>query len=71
MSIDRGLRIWFKTKGILGTKEYFLAIEEMTFTYLSSDSTKLYQEFSSFIETCNTSEAKALGMLMKGFRYNY
>ena len=69
VSIDRGLRIWFKTKGILGTKEYFLAIEQMTFTCLSNDSTKLCQEINSFTETHNTPETKALGTLMGGFRF--
>ncbi|XP_065916410.1 uncharacterized protein [Dysidea avara] len=69
VSVDRGVRIWFKTKGILGTKEYFLVIEELTFICLSNNSIKLNQKIDTFIESHNTPETKAVGTLMKGFRF--
>ena len=64
--VDRGMRIWFKAKGILGTKEYFQAFENLMFICLSSNTKKLDEEIHTFVVSQNRSvEAKAVGLLIK------
>ena len=66
ISIDRGVRIWFRAKGILGTKEYFQAVEHLMFACLNNDTKTLSKEIDAFVVAQNRSaEAKSVGWLIK------
>jgi len=64
--VDRGVRIWFKARGILGTKEYFEAIERLMFVCLNNYTKRLDDEIQSFVVAQDkTVEAKSVGLLIK------